>query len=203
MTAVRFLFLAGTSIFINVSKWYLDDSMGLSVDEQSMWGLVGLGAAGVGTASAAVPAARLSNRTGRKPVIWMACLVAGIGLALIAVAPSPPLAVIGLALMGTGAGAYLAVDWALMTETIPLVTSGRYMGLANIANSIAGPVGLLIVGPLVLDLFTQAGMIELGPRAAVAVGIPALALAAFILIGVHPRRDPRYPDREPLDGVAV
>jgi MFS family permease len=191
MTMVRFLFLAGTSIFINVSKWYLDDSMGLPADEQTKWGFIGLGAAGVGTALAALPAARISNRTGRKPVIWTACLVAGLGLALIAIAPSPPLAVAGLVLMGTGAGSYLAVDWALMTETIPLVTSGRYMGLANIANSIAGPVGLLLVGPLVIDLFTGIGMIELGPRAAVALGIPALALAGIILIGVRPRRDPR------------
>ena len=64
-------------------------------------------------------------------------------------APSPPLAVAGLALMGGGAGAYLAVDWAFMTDTVSrFATSGRYMGLANIANSIAGPFGLLIAGPL-------------------------------------------------------
>jgi MFS family permease len=191
MTAVRFLFLMGTGIFINVSKWYLDDSMGLSSDDQTLWGFAGLGAAGLFTALAAVPAARISNRTGRKPVIWASCLVAGAGLALIAIAPSPPLAVAGLALMGAGSGAYLAVDWALMTETIPLITSGRYMGLANIANSISGPIGLLLAGHFIIDAFTRAGLIELGPRMAVALGIPALALAAVVLIGVHPRRDPR------------
>jgi MFS family permease len=191
MTAVRLLFLMGTGIFINVSKWYLDDSLGLTPDEQSSWGFIALAAAAVGTVLAALPAARISNRVGRKPVIWAACLLAGVGIGLIAVAPSPPLAVAGLALMGTGAGAYLAVDWALMTETIPLITSGRYMGLANIANSIAGPIGLLLAGPFLIDTFTRAGLVELGPRAAVALGIPALALAAIILVGVHPRRDSR------------
>jgi MFS family permease len=110
-------------------------------------------------------------------------------------APSPPVAVAGLTLMGMGAGAYLAVDWALMTETIPLVESGRYMGLANIANSIAGPLGLVIAGPFVIDAFTRAGLIEVGPRAAVAFGIVALALAAVVLVGVHPRRDPRLRPR--------
>ena len=198
MTAVRFLFLMGTGIFINVSKWYLDDSMGLSADDQTRWGFIALGAAAVFTALAAVPAARISNHVGRKPVIWAACLVAAIGLALISAAPDPPVAVIGLALMGAGSGAYLAVDWALMTETIPLITSGRYMGLANIANSISGPIGLLLAGHFIIDAFTRAGLIELGPRFAVALGIPALALAAVVLIGVHPRRDPREP--EPTSG---
>ena len=197
MTAVRFLFLMGTGIFINVSKWYLDDSMGLSADDQTRWGFIALGAAAVFTALAAVPAARISNHVGRKPVIWAACLVAAIGLALISAAPDPPVAVIGLALMGAGSGAYLAVDWALMTETIPLITSGRYMGLANIANSIAGPVGLFIAGTFVIDRLTAAGMLEMGPRAAVALGIPALAVAAVVLIGVHPRRDPRDATPEP------
>ena len=41
---------------------------------------------------------------------------------------------------------------------------------------------------------TEAGMIELGPRVALLIGIPALALAAVVLIWVHPRRDPRDPD---------
>jgi MFS family permease len=197
MTAVRFLFLMGTGIFVNVSKWYLENSLSLSEADQTKWGLIGLGAAGIATVLTAVPAARVSNRVGRKPVIWAACLIAGLGLALIAVAPEPIYAVIGLVLMGAGSGAYLAVDWALMTETIPLITSGRYMGLANIANSISGPVGLLIAGTLLIDLFTRAGMIEMGPRAAVAMGIPALALAAFVLRGVRPRRDPREPEAVP------
>jgi len=55
------------------------------------------------------------------------------GLALIAL-PNPG--------MAAGMGAYLADDWALMTETIPLISSGRYMGLANVANSIATAAGL-------------------------------------------------------------
>ncbi len=197
MTIVRFLFLMGTGIFINISAWYLRDSLGQTDSDRTFWGMVALGAAGIATFVSAIPAARLSNHIGRKAVIWAACLVAAIGLALIAVAPEPLVAVAGLTLMGAGSGAYLAVDWALMTETIPLITSGRYMGLANIANSISGPIGLLIAGPFLIDTFSQAGMIDMGPRAAVAMGIPVLAMAAVVLIGVHPKRDPRYPDGPP------
>jgi MFS family permease len=195
MAVVRFLFLMGTGIFINISLWYLRDSLG-QTDEagQTFWGVVALGSVALATVLSAIPAAHISNRVGRKPVIWAACLIASIGIAVIAAAPTPPIAVAGLFLLGIGSGAYLAVDWALMTETIPLVTSGRYMGLANIANSIATPVGLLIAGPTLIDTFTRAGMIEMGPRAAMTMGIPALLLAAVVLVGVHPRRDPRDPD---------
>jgi MFS family permease len=194
MTLVRFLFLMGTGIFVNISAWYLRDSLGQDKGDRTFWGIVALGAMGVAALLSAIPSARISDRVGRKPVIWAACLVASLGLALLAVAPSPPLAVVGVFFLGLGSGAYLAVDWALMTETIPLITSGRYMGLANIANSIAGPVGLFIAGTFVIDRLTAAGMIELGPRAAIALGIPALAVAAVVLIGVHPRRDPRAAD---------
>jgi MFS family permease len=195
LSAVRLLFLMGTGIFVNVSRWYLDDSLGLAPSEQSTWGFVALAAAGVGTVVAAIPAARLSDRLGRSAVIRGACVIAAGGLALIAAAPSPPVAVVGLALLGTGAGAYLAVDWAFMTDTIPLLASGRYMGLANIANSIAGPLGLLVAGTFVIDVFTRAGLTAAGPRWAVALGIAALALAFLLVGGVRPRRDPREGDR--------
>jgi len=194
MSAVRLLFLMGTGIFINTSAWYLRDSMGQTDSDRTFWGIAALGALGIANLLAAIPAARISDRVGRKPVIWAACLISGIGLAVIAAAPGPPVAVAGLFVMGLGMGSYLAVDWALMTDTIPLITSGRYMGLANIANSLAGPIGLLIAGPFLIDTFTRAGMIGMGPRAAVAMGIPLLALAAVVLTGVHPRRDPRQPD---------
>ena len=197
MTVVRFLFLMATGIFVNISAWYLRDSLGQEETDRTIWGIAALGSLAIATIVAAIPAARISDRVGRKPVIWAACAIAAAGLALIAAAPNPPVAVAGLFLMGVGSGAYLAVDWALMTETIPLITSGRYMGLANIANSIAGPVGLFIAGTFVIDRLTAAGMLELGPRAAVALGIPALALAAVVLIGVHPRRDPRDATPQP------
>jgi len=92
--------------------------------------------------------------------------------------------------MAAGMGAYLADDWALMTETIPLISSGRYMGLANVANSIATPAGLVVAG-LTIDVFTRAGARDLGPRVGVASGLLFLAGAALLLRQVRPRRDPR------------
>ena len=135
----------------------------------------------------------ISDRTGRKPVIWVAVAVAATGIAILAVAQDVWIALLGVAFMGLGTGAYLAVDWALMTEVIPLASSGRFMGLANVANSLATPVGLVFAG-LVIDYFTRAGNVPMGPRAGIALGVPLLIAAGITLIGVRPRRDPRRAD---------
>lgn len=194
MTAVRFLFLMGVGIFVNISLFYTEDSLGQTDPEwRSIWWTGALVALVLGTALATLPAARISDRTGRKPVIWAASAIASAALLVLALAPSPPFALLGVLLLGIGSGAYLAVDWALMTEIIPLASSGRYMGLANIANSISGPVGLLAAGPL-MDVVSRSWGSDVGPRAATALGIVALAAAALVLTRVQPRRDPRMPE---------
>lgn len=190
MTSVRFLFLMGTGIFVNISLYYVEISLHQSGTWRTIWQLIALGAIVVGAVGAAIVAARLSDRTGRKPVIWGAAAIAAAGILVIAVADQPIIAVGGVLLLGAGSGAYLAVDWAFMTEIIPLASSGRYMGLANIANSISGPLGLVLAGP-VIDLVTAGGGRDAAQRVAVLLGIPMLVLASWILRGVRPRRDPR------------
>ena len=202
MTLVRLFFLMGTGTFINISLLYIERVFSVTdADERSLLWMAALGMGLIGTVLAAMPAARISDRTGRKPVVWAAAGVATLGVVILAVAPSPAVALLGSFFLGAGSGAYLAVDWALMTDIIPLASSGRYMGIANIANSIAGPLGLAVTTPL-MDLFTRAGMIEMGPRVAVGLGVIALVAGSIILIGVHPRRDPRRPDA-PVDVVGA
>lgn len=193
MTGVRLLFLMGIGIFVNLSLLYVERSLGVTdPGERSAWQYAAIVLLAVGTVGAALPAARLSDRFGRKRVIQGAIAIAAAGLGILAVAPEPLVAMPGALLVGIGSGAYLAVDWALMTEVIPLDASGRYLGLANIANAISGPVGL-VIGGVLMDALTRRGAIEMGPRAAIAVGIVALAAAALVLTRVRPRRDPRVP----------
>jgi hypothetical protein len=79
----------------------------------------------------------------------------------------------------------MSVDWALMTSVIPKVASGRYMGLANIANAISGPMAVVVAGR-VLDGVTMASGAPTGSRAAVACGVVFLAGACLTLTRVHP-----------------
>ena len=189
MTTVRFLVLMATGIFFNVQLYYLE-ALGYEGEDRAPWAFIG-SVLGVTTAVlAAAIATPLSDRTGRKPIIWAAIAIAATGIGVLAVAQDVPVALVGIALMGLGTGGYLAVDWALMTEVIPLASSGRFMGLANVANSLATPVGMVFAG-ITIDYFTRTGNIDMGPRVGVALGVPMLIGAAIVLVGVHPRRDPR------------
>lgn len=196
MTSVRFLVLMGTGIFYNIQLWYLEDTLGYADEERAALTIAGSGLGLVAAVVAATTATPLSDRSGRKPVIWVAVAVAATGLGIIATAQTIELALVGVALMGAGTGAYLAVDWALMTEVIPLATTGRFMGLANVANSMATPVGLVFAG-ITIDYFTKAGNAAMGPRVGVALGIPMLIAAGIVLVGVRPRRDPRLATTAP------
>src|SRR2546428_137568 len=83
--------------------------------------LVGLVLVVVANLVVIIPSARLSDRIGRKPVIFLSCAVGFAGVGLAAIAPVVPLAIVGATLFGASAGMFLAVDWALMTDIIPRV----------------------------------------------------------------------------------
>lgn len=193
MTGVRLAFMMGVGVFVNISLLYVERSLGQTDPTwRSTWQWAAVVALTIGVVIATLPSGRLSDRLGRKPVIYGAIACSATGLAILALAPEPIWAMPGALILGIGSGAYLAVDWALMTDVIPLAASGRYMGLANIANSIAGPVGL-VFGGVLMDAATAAGREPAGPRIAMLVGIVGLGIAAVLLRGVHPRRDPRQP----------
>ena len=186
MTLTRLLFLMGPSVFVNLSLYYLRDSLGQSGSDLQTWLTVGPAAIALGTVLGTLPSAWLAYRIGRKQVIWLAALLAGAGLVLLARAQSPVEALPALVLLGMGTGGYLAIDWALMTSTIPRIASGRYMGLANVANSIAGPLAL-VVGGRVLDYVTVNFGLDAGPRAAILTGVVFLVGSALTLTMVRPR----------------
>jgi MFS family permease len=145
---------------------------------------------GVMTGLASLPGARLSDRFGRKPVLYGGMALTAFGLAGLALAPSPTVAIILFIPAGLGIGSFLSVDWALMTDVIPKHTSARYMGVLNAGTAMAEPV-YLVFGGLTL---TAAGLLSnnpvtpAGPVAAIWVGVVFLALAALALTQVDATR---------------
>jgi MFS family permease len=189
MTLTRLLFLMGPSVFVNLSLFYVRDSLHQTGAEQTLWLTIGVATIGIGSAIGAIPSGRLADRFGRKHIVWIAALICSLGILLIARAQTPLEALPGLALLGLGNGLYIAIDWALMTSTIPRIASGRYMGLANIANSISGPLAL-IIGGRILDSVTASAGLEPAPRMAILVGVVFLGAASIMLIPVKPRVEP-------------
>jgi MFS family permease len=180
----RLFFLAGTGAIIRFALYYLERSFGL--DDEAAGATIPLALIGVvvPTLLVVMPAARLSDRFGRKPIIYLACACGAIGLSITALAPSIPIAILGLVVVGAGAGAFLAVDWALMTDIIPKRTSGRYMGISNVGTAMAGPVAA-IVGGIAMDSVARSDLVA-SPRAAYAVGAAFFVVAALLLRPVDP-----------------
>ena len=202
LVASRFFVLAGAAFLVTLSVPYLERAQGLTdPDDRFVWLNIATIAVALSTALATIPAARLSNRLGRKRVIYGACAVGALGMTICALAPTLPLFLPGAILTGVGAGSFLAVDWALMTDIIPKAASGRYMGISNVATATNGVVAAFI-GGLVIDAFVRTGDPTAGPRAAFLLGPVAFAVGALLLGPVDERRrDDPLP--EPVAGISA
>jgi MFS family permease len=181
LVASRFFVLGGGAFLIGLLVPYLERAQGITdPDERALLILVTTGIVALCTAISTIPAARLGDRYGRKRVIYVACLIAGVGMAICALAPAVPIFIFGAILMGVGTGSFLAVDWALMTEIIPKDSSGRYMGISNVATATNGVISAFIGGILV-DALASAGNPTLGPRVAFLLAPVWFTLGALLL----------------------
>ncbi|MGH2378513.1 MAG: MFS transporter [Candidatus Limnocylindria bacterium] len=186
LLASRLFFLMATAMLTSLIFFYLRRSHGLTEEEAGFWVLLATGAIAVTTGLSTIPAAHASDRLGRKPLIYAACLLGAVGMTGVALAPAMPVALAFVVVFGMGAGAFLAVDWALMTDIIPKATTGRFMGISNVFSAAAGPFALAVGGPT-MDLV---GAIDLasGPRAAFLIAVLFFGAAALLLRPVDPRR---------------
>ena len=195
----RLCFLAMVGVISAFAVFLLERTFGLPPSEaQSYLLVIGVIIAG-STIVVAIPAARLSDRWGRKRVINIAFLLGAVGVAGVAAAPTVPLAMLALVPLGFSGGAFLVVDWALMTDIIPKARTGRYMGISNVATASAGPIGLAL-GGVILLLVTIAGkpapaapditstLYGLAPRVAFASMLIFIAIAAWALRRVDETR---------------
>ncbi len=192
LVASRLAVLMGGGVLTNLAVFYLARSQGMSQEEVGGAFIVMVGLVALGTVIAVVPAARASDRVGRKKVIYVSCAVGALGLGLVAIAPSFPLALAGSVAFGLSAGIFLAVDWALMTDIIPKASSGRYMGLSNVATASSGVLAIAVGGSLMDAVGGPAG-----PRAALWMAVALFGLGALLLRPVDERR------REELSGAVA
>ena len=213
----RGCFLTGGAMLTGMAVFYMRDSIGLSAGEGALAVVIVSALVAVMNGLAAFPSGLLSDRLGRKTMIYAACVMSAAGMVPLVIAgrdPSIvvatvggsegpvqaifPLAGLSVLLVGAGFGTFVAVDWALMTDIIPKETTGRYMGISNVVNSMSTPAALLI-GGLLAAIFNAASF-GLGPRMALAAGVVLFAAAALLLRPVDPRR---WEDVHGVAGVPV
>jgi MFS family permease len=196
----RFCILTGAALYPIMATFYLAQVFGLDQRAAGDTKLVLLGIVGLCVTLSVVPSSRLSDRIGRKKVIYGSCLAGAVGLGMGAVAPVLPVALAGAALFAVAAGAFLAVDWALMSDIVPKASTGRYMGISNVATASAGTVALALGGAAVMDTVNHAFGYGAGPRAALGFGVVCYILGALLLKPVVERR--REFEAAPLEAAS-
>jgi MFS family permease len=163
----RFLALFGTAIPQAYLVYFLPARLGTSPDHVAAQAATLIMISSVCTVAMAAPGGWFSDRMGRrKPFVIGAAVLIGIGLFLIATAPTFAALAIAEVVFGLGNGLFLAVDLALITQVLPdPETVGKDLGVINIANALPqslapaiAPVVLLMGGYTLLFCVAAASL---------------------------------------------
>lgn len=129
----------------------------------------------IGAIASSVLAGKLSDRYGRKLMVYLSGLLQGVVvIAFLTVARFDVVVLLGL-VFGLGYGAYMAVDWALVTDVLPKADDyAKDMGLWHIASTLPQVAAAPIAG-LLLDYFSRLGH---------AHGLPTLGYLVIFSIAV-------------------
>lgn len=132
----RFLVNVGNQLTIVYLLFFLRDI--LKHEDPAAGVLVLTGIYAVMVMITAVAAGPWSDRVGRrKPFVIGSSATIAMAALIMAFFPVWPGALAGAAVLGLGFGAYLAVDFALLTQVLPLAADrGKDMGIINVANSL-------------------------------------------------------------------
>ncbi len=95
-----------------------------------------------------LPSGWLTDRFGKKPLIFLSGILASIGTLLVILTPNMTLIYVGGILIGLASGIFFVANWALGTELVPQKEAGRWLGISNLAGAGAGAIGGYIGGPI-------------------------------------------------------
>jgi MFS family permease len=145
----RFLVNVGNHLVTLYLLFFLRDAVGFDNPEFGVLILTGIYA--ILTLVTAVIGGRWTDKVGkRKPFVIASSAIIALSALILAFAPTWTGALIGSAVLGIGYGAYLAVDFALLTQVLPSAASrGKDLGVINVANSLPQVIAPVIAFPLV------------------------------------------------------
>lgn len=191
------LFWGAAIALNNFVLFYLRDVIGMSFAEAArFFGDLSL-ILGLSLVAVTIPAGRLSDRIGRRPLIVGACVVAVGGNLLLLGARSRPALIAAGGTIGVAVGIYLASNWALATELVPRSRAARYLGIANVATA-GGSFAARFAGGALIDPINRLA----GSPSAGYLTLYSLTLLAFIAAAVAILRLPKaaFASNQPLAG---
>lgn len=148
----RFLVNVGNHLVTLYLLFFLRDAVGFQDPEFGVLILTGIYA--IMTLITAVIGGRWSDKVAkRKPFVIGSSIIIAVSALVLAFVPTWTGALVGSAILGIGYGAYLAVDFALLTQVLPSATSrGKDLGVINVANSLPQVIAPIVAWPLVTVL---------------------------------------------------
>jgi MFS family permease len=114
----------------------------------AIWTGIGFGVVAAINAATLLPAGRLADRFGRRPVVVGGCLISAAGLALLALMPGLGGYLTGLAVLGLGSG-FLDVGPAAMLGDILAGRGGTVVATYQMAGDVGAVTGPVTAGYLV------------------------------------------------------
>lgn len=132
----RFLLYLGSQLCLVYLLYFLQDEIGHPNPAQGVLVLTAIYAFCVIFSS--VISGKLSDRDGkRKKYVIISSAIVACAAGVLAISSTFVMALVAAVLLGVGFGAYLAVDFALLTQVLPTADSrGKDLGMINIANSL-------------------------------------------------------------------
>lgn len=188
----RILFWAAIIALNSFVIFYMVDVVGMGFSEASrLFGDISI-VLGVALMLITIPAGRLSDRVGRKPIILIACLVALAGNVILLGARTRLVLILGGGALGMATGVFLSASWALATDLVPPGMAARYLGIANVATAGGSFLGRLAGGALIDPINRLTGSQETGY-----VTLYSLTLVAFVLAALAVTRLETGNDQQP------
>ncbi len=145
----RFLVNLGNHLVTLYLLFFLQDVVHYPNANLGVFILTGIYAAA--TLVTAVIGGLWTDRVGkRKPFVIGSSIIIAVASLILALVPTWDGALVGASVLGIGYGAYLAVDFALLTQVLPSAMSrAKDLGIINVANSLPQVVAPLVAFPFV------------------------------------------------------
>jgi len=149
----RLAFLIGSTNLAGFAVYFLQARLGLEGEAAAGPASQLMMVVGILILVCALPSGWLADRLGRRRLVGISGLTAGLGTLVLILAPDMGMMYVGGGLIGAATGMFYTTNWALGTDLVPKEEAGRYLGISNLAGAGAGAVGSYIGGPIA-DYFT-------------------------------------------------
>lgn len=133
-----------------------------------------------------IPSGLLSDRFGRRPMVFAAQFIMAAAAALFVLARSLPVAMVAAIPAGLAYGIFTAVEWAFACNLLPKGEAARYLGVWNASAVVPQILAFPLAGAL--GSAVSARYAGLGWRVDFALAAACCLVGAYFLIHVRERR---------------